>query len=120
MGDMVNQFDDIYLGLAPELGLLRLAQSGLGWKARKGEGLFTVRDSDLKRTSWLRVARNFQLRIQLRDGRIVKFDGFQRDVSCTHTHTQRPTRESQETDLGPRPSKLKTFFPLFLHRTMRS
>ncbi|KAI1313072.1 FACT complex subunit [Mortierella claussenii] len=79
MSEKVNQFDDIYLGLAPELGLLRLAQSGLGWKARKGDGLFTVRDADLKRTTWLRAARNFQLRIQLRDGRIVKFDGFQRD-----------------------------------------
>ncbi|KAF9170739.1 FACT complex subunit [Mortierella sp. AD011] len=79
MGEKVNQFDDIYLGLAPELGLLRLAQSGLGWKARKGDGLFTVRDADLKRTTWLRAARNFQLRIQLRDGRIVRFDGFQRD-----------------------------------------
>ncbi|KAF9910746.1 FACT complex subunit [Lobosporangium transversale] len=79
MNEKVNQFDDIYLGLAPELGLLRLAQSGLGWKARKGDGLFTVRDADLKRTTWLRAARNFQLRIQLRDGRIVKFDGFQRD-----------------------------------------
>ncbi|KAG0255749.1 FACT complex subunit [Linnemannia exigua] len=79
MGEKVNQFDDIYLDLAPELGLLRLAQSGLGWKARRGEGLFTVRDADLKRTTWLRAARNFQLRIQLRDGRIVKFDGFQRD-----------------------------------------
>ncbi|KAG0292965.1 FACT complex subunit [Dissophora globulifera] len=79
MSDIVNQFDDIYLGLAPELGLLRLAQSGLGWKARKGTGIFTVRDADLKRTTWLRAARNFQLRIQLRDGRIVKFDGFQRD-----------------------------------------
>src|SRR5690554_5019435 len=32
MSEKVNQFDDIYLGLAPELGLLRLAQSGLGWK----------------------------------------------------------------------------------------
>ncbi|KAG0255512.1 FACT complex subunit [Mortierella polycephala] len=79
MSEKVNQFDDIYLGLAPELGLLRLAQSGLGWKARKGDGLFTVRDADLKRTTWLRAARNFQLRIQLRDGRIVKFDGFQRE-----------------------------------------
>ncbi|KAG0206332.1 FACT complex subunit [Mortierella sp. GBA30] len=79
MSEKVNQFDDIYLGLAPELGLLRLAQSGLGWKARQGDGLFTVRDADLKRTTWLRAARNFQLRIQLRDGRIVKFDGFQRD-----------------------------------------
>lgn len=83
MGEKVNQFDDIYLDLAPELGLLRLAQSGLGWKARRGEGLFTVRDADLKRTTWLRAARNFQLRIQLRDGRIVKFDGFQRDVCHT-------------------------------------
>ena len=80
MSEKVNQFDDIYLGIAPEPGLLRLAQSGLGWKARQGDGLFTVRDADLKRTTWLRAARNFQLRIQLRDGRIVKFDGFQRDV----------------------------------------
>jgi len=80
MGEKVNQFDDIYLGLAPELGLLRLAQSGLGWKARKGEGIFTVRDADLKKTYWIRAARNFQLRLHLRDGKIVKFDGFQRDV----------------------------------------
>jgi len=80
MSDKVNQFDDIYLGNAPELGLLRLAQSGLGWKARTVDKLFTVRDADLRKMYWIRAARNFQLRLQLRDNTIVKFDGFQRDV----------------------------------------
>ncbi|KAF9427529.1 FACT complex subunit [Podila epigama] len=79
MSEKVNQFDDIYLGLGPELGMLRLAQSGLGWKDRKGDGIFTVRDADLKKTYWIRAARNYQLRLHLRDGKIVKFDGFQRD-----------------------------------------
>ncbi|GJJ73220.1 structure-specific recognition protein 1 [Entomortierella parvispora] len=79
MSDKVNQFDDIFLGNAPELGLLRLAQSGLGWKARTVDKLFTVRDADLRKMYWIRASRNFQLRLQLRDNTIVKFDGFQRD-----------------------------------------
>ncbi|KAG0223573.1 FACT complex subunit [Actinomortierella wolfii] len=77
--EKVSQFDEIYLGLSPDLGRLRLATNGLGWKALSGEGIFTVRDTDLKKATWLRAARGFQLRLTLRDGQIVKFDGFARD-----------------------------------------
>ncbi|KAF9585802.1 FACT complex subunit [Lunasporangiospora selenospora] len=79
MSEKVSQFDDIYLGLSPELGLLRLAQSGLGWKAHKGSPIRMVQETDLKKTYWIRAARNYQLKLHLRDGSIVKFDGFQRD-----------------------------------------
>ncbi|KAI9595568.1 structure-specific recognition protein-domain-containing protein [Syncephalis fuscata] len=60
-------------------GQFRLAASGLGWKSPTGQ-VFTIRREDLRKTQWLRAARGYQLRIQLKDGTIVKFDGFQEDA----------------------------------------
>ncbi|KAL1923504.1 uncharacterized protein VTP21DRAFT_8484 [Calcarisporiella thermophila] len=77
MGDRQYDFDDIYLGMQRDAGRLRLAPSGVGWKA--GEKMLTVPIADIKKIHWLRVARDFQLRITLRNGNVVKFDGFKKD-----------------------------------------
>ncbi|KAI8055438.1 hypothetical protein BDF22DRAFT_742028 [Syncephalis plumigaleata] len=62
-----------------DAGQFRLAASGLGWKSPTGQ-VFTIRREDLRKTQWLRASRGYQLRIQLKDNTIVKFDGFDEDA----------------------------------------
>ncbi|CAG8474080.1 6852_t:CDS:10 [Ambispora gerdemannii] len=73
------QFDNIYHDLASEPGVLKLAPIGLGWKTPIAETILTVPAEDFKRMQWIHVARNYQLRIQLKNGDALKFDGFLRD-----------------------------------------
>ncbi|EJD50613.1 FACT complex subunit POB3 [Auricularia subglabra TFB-10046 SS5] len=74
------QFDNIFHGLKPDLGKIRFAQSGLAWKALQGEHTATIAAGNIKWAQWLRVARNFQLRVGLKDNRRREtFDGFQRE-----------------------------------------
>ncbi|GAA5958801.1 hypothetical protein JCM21900_004768 [Sporobolomyces salmonicolor] len=73
------QFEHIYHGLGPAPGKLRIAQSGLGWKSSdENESVVTVPGSDIKWIQWIRVARNFQMRIGTHKARTT-FDGFLRD-----------------------------------------
>ncbi|KAF8965979.1 structure-specific recognition protein-domain-containing protein [Flammula alnicola] len=76
---MATQFDRIYHGMSPELGKLRVAPSGMAWKGVDSEQVTPVPSNEIKWAQWLRVARQFQLRIGLRDHRKVKFDGFTRE-----------------------------------------
>ncbi|GAA6004523.1 uncharacterized protein JCM10292_005655 [Rhodotorula paludigena] len=70
------QFESIYHGLAPTSGKLRIAPSGLGWKSSdETEAVVTVPGSDIKRIEWIRVARNYQMRIATAKKRTT-FDGF--------------------------------------------
>jgi structure-specific recognition protein 1 len=67
---------------------VRIAASGMAWKATESEKVITVSASTIKWAQWLRVARNYQLRIGTvveskngsKDQRKEKFDGFQREV----------------------------------------
>ena len=60
----------------------------MAWKAAESEKVITVAASTIKWAQWLRVARNYQLRIGTlvenkngsKDQRKEKFDGFQREV----------------------------------------
>lgn len=69
---------------------VRIAASGMAWKATESEKIITVSASSIKWAQWLRVARNYQLRIGTlvenkngsKDQRKEKFDGFQREVGC--------------------------------------
>ncbi|SCZ89982.1 BZ3500_MvSof-1268-A1-R1_Chr1-3g01704 [Microbotryum saponariae] len=73
------QFESIFHGLGPTPGKLRIAPSGLGWKSSdEKESVITVPSSDIKWIQWIRVARNFQLRIGTPKNRIT-FDGFLKD-----------------------------------------
>ncbi|GAA5841007.1 hypothetical protein JCM5353_004872 [Sporobolomyces roseus] len=73
------QFEQIYHGLGPAAGKLRIAQSGLGWKSSDdNESVVTVPGSDIKWIQWIRVARNHQMRIGTQKTRTT-FDGFLKD-----------------------------------------
>ncbi|GAA5863656.1 hypothetical protein JCM8547_003683 [Rhodosporidiobolus lusitaniae] len=73
------QFESIYHGLGPAAGKLRIAPSGLGWKSSdENEAVVTVPGSDIKFISWIRVARNYQMRIGTHKSRTT-FDGFVRE-----------------------------------------
>ncbi|GAA5985603.1 hypothetical protein JCM10908_007037 [Rhodotorula pacifica] len=73
------QFENIYHGLAPNSGKLRIAPSGLGWKSSdENEAVVTVPGSDIKWIQWHRVARNYQMRIGTNKKRQT-FDGFLKD-----------------------------------------
>lgn len=56
----------------------------MAWKGADTEGVTAMASTDIKWAQWLRVARNFQLRVGLRDqkkeNRKEKFDGFLREV----------------------------------------
>ncbi|KAG6813589.1 hypothetical protein H0H92_009633 [Tricholoma furcatifolium] len=80
---MTTQFDRIYHGLSPEVGKLRVASSGMAWKGAESEGVVAIPANHVDWAQWIRVARNFQLRIGMKDDkrehRIEKFDGFLRE-----------------------------------------
>lgn len=59
----------------------RIAVAGLAWKAEEGEQIVAIQASDIKWGQWIRVARNYQLRIGLKDRSRETFDGFVREVS---------------------------------------
>ncbi|KAF8551700.1 SSrecog-domain-containing protein [Imleria badia] len=74
-----TQFDRIYSGLSPEVGKLRLASSGMAWKGEENETVKAIPAEEIKWAQWFRVARNFQLRVGLKDRRRETFDGFVRE-----------------------------------------
>ena len=61
----------------------RMAASGMAWMNSETREVVTVPASDIKWAAWMRVARNYRLRIGMKDAtnRRQDFDGFQRDVS---------------------------------------
>lgn len=73
---------------------VRVAASGMAWKATESEKVITVAAGTIKWAQWLRVARNYQLRIGTlvenkngsKDQRKEKFDGFQREVGVEIFH----------------------------------
>ncbi|RDB17790.1 FACT complex subunit POB3 [Hypsizygus marmoreus] len=80
---MTTQFDRIFHGLSSEVGKFRVAASGMAWKGAESDGVVLMAANHIDWVQWLRVARNFQLRIGLKDEkreyRIEKFDGFMRE-----------------------------------------
>ena len=99
------QFDHIYHELQSEVGSesltcfpvgpnahrqteFRVATSGMAWKGQDSEGVIAMPSADIKWAQWIRVARNFQLRVGMRDHRREKFDGFMREVrSNSYRHS---------------------------------
>ncbi len=61
-------------------GRLKLAEAGIGWKNAQTGQIITISATDIQKMAWLRVAKEFQLRITKNDGSIVRFDGFPREV----------------------------------------
>lgn len=52
----------------------------MAWKGTDTDA-FPISSSDIRWAQWLRVARNFQLRVGLKDRRKENFDGFMREVN---------------------------------------
>ncbi|CAL1712464.1 unnamed protein product [Somion occarium] len=76
---MSNQFDYIYHGLSPEVGKVRIATSGIAWKGEDSDAIVGLPAADIKWAQWVRVARNYQLRIGTKDRKRENFDGFSRE-----------------------------------------
>lgn len=74
-----TQFDKIYYGLSSEVGKFRVAASGMAWKGEENDTVTAIPSAEVKWAQWYRVARNFQLRIGLKDRRRETFDGFLRE-----------------------------------------
>ncbi|KAI8809872.1 hypothetical protein BJ742DRAFT_802718 [Cladochytrium replicatum] len=89
MGDSANSkaYDNIWLvDPVPKMpGKFRLIDMGMGWQERKDpskEGTPTrvkIEATELKSISWMRVARDYGIRIVKKDGTILRFDGFPLD-----------------------------------------
>jgi structure-specific recognition protein 1 len=52
----------------------------MGWKGEDSAATKSVPSTDMKWVQWLRVARNYQMRVALKDGSRVNFDGFSKEV----------------------------------------
>ncbi|KAK8844846.1 FACT complex subunit POB3 [Kwoniella newhampshirensis] len=76
-------FENIFHGDSAQLGKLRFNAAGFGWKAYESEdnNPTTYNGHDVRRATWFRVARNFQLRLAMRQAEKprITFDGFKRD-----------------------------------------
>lgn len=62
----------------------------MAWKGDDSQKTWSVAVGDIKWAQWLRVARNFQLRVGLKDRRKETLDGFLREVSFlvqSYVHT---------------------------------
>ncbi|KAL5524359.1 POB3 [Sanghuangporus sanghuang] len=77
---MTTQFDNIYHELEPQVGKFRMAASGMAWMNSETKAVVSVPAGEIKWAQWMRVARNFRLRIGLKEkGKRENFDGFMRD-----------------------------------------
>ena len=81
VSEFCKSLDAIFDGVYSEL---RVGPQGVAWKPLEGEGdmkSIMVQANDIKWAEWLRVARNFQLRVGLKEkGKRVTFDGFVKEV----------------------------------------
>ncbi|KAK0201953.1 structure-specific recognition protein-domain-containing protein [Desarmillaria ectypa] len=76
---MTTQFDRIFHGTSQEIGKFRVAATGMAWKGVESEGVTAMQAPEIKWAQWLRVARNFQLRVGLAGHKKETFDGFMRE-----------------------------------------
>ena len=70
----------------------RIAQSGMGWKGEESAATKSIPSADVKWVQWLRVARNYRIRVAMKDGTRATFDGFSRDVSFLVPLSSSPLR----------------------------
>ena len=52
----------------------------MAWKGSEADSVIAMTAADIKWAQWLRVARNFQLRVGLANHKRETFDGFEREV----------------------------------------
>lgn len=79
---MVNtDFDKIYLNQSRLNGRMRIADSGLGWKAVSGgdgtnNAPFLLPSEEILAAQWSRGSRGYELRVQTKNLGVVMLDGF--------------------------------------------
>jgi hypothetical protein len=81
---------------------LRVATSGMAWKGEENEAVTAIPADDIKWAQWIRVARDFQLRVGLKDRRRETFDGFMREVRKTWWRYLQGRNRTNGTTPGPR------------------
>ncbi|KAI8622010.1 structure-specific recognition protein-domain-containing protein [Chytriomyces sp. MP71] len=82
MGDLRSTYENIFIGglNGPQvIGKFKLAEAGIGFQEAVSRKVTTMRGPDIRRATWLRCAKEFELRIELANGNVHKFDGFSRD-----------------------------------------
>ncbi|KAJ3552977.1 hypothetical protein NM688_g3870 [Phlebia brevispora] len=82
---MTTQFDGIYHGTSSEVGKLRIAASGMAWRGEEAGEVTAIPSANIKWAQWIRVARNYQLRVGHKDqkeqnGKDTKPKDLKRDV----------------------------------------
>ena len=63
-----------------EISEFRIAPSGMAWKGSDSEGVTAIPSTDIKWSQWMRVARQYQLRVGLKDRKKEEFEGFTKEV----------------------------------------
>lgn len=86
----------------------------MGWKGVETEGRTLLSSENIKWAQWLRVARNFQLRVGMKDRKKYTFDGFLREVSRLHGPIRRQWSELALKDHDKLASLLKQHFGITL------
>ncbi|KAJ3161063.1 FACT complex subunit [Geranomyces michiganensis] len=80
---MSRSFENVFLGgsnSSKVTGLLKVAEAGLGWKNSLNGNIVKLAPVDIQKVSWQRCARDYQLRVQKKDGTVIKFDGLQKEA----------------------------------------
>lgn len=86
----VSAWLHIYHHIAQCTPEFRVAPSGMAWKGADSDGVVAMPSAEIKWAQWIRVARNFQLRVGMRDHRKEKFDGFIREVAQLQSFVAKP------------------------------
>ncbi|KAK6904618.1 FACT complex subunit POB3 [Kwoniella mangroviensis CBS 10435] len=100
-------FENIFHGDSPDIGKLRFNAAGFGWKTYASEEApTTFSGHDVRHATWLRVARNFQLRLAMRQAEKprITFDGFKRE---DHDKVKRTLDEFFNIKMETRDTSLK-------------
>lgn len=91
-----TDFEKIYLNQSRLTGRMRVADSGLGWKAAQSSGdgaanaPFLLPSEEILNAHWSRGSRGYELRVQTRNQGVVLLDGFdQEDFSKMKQELQR-------------------------------
>jgi structure-specific recognition protein 1 len=77
-------FNSIHEGLRTDSGRFRIAHNGIGFRVPGGGEPIILTPDELRKFTWIRGARGYQLRILHNDNQVHKFDGFRSEV-CYRT-----------------------------------
>ena len=77
----MESFQNIHLDISKQVGRLRIADYGMGWKPVSGESGLSLDPSNFGPCQWSRSARGYEMRVMSRSQGVIQLDGFQQDVS---------------------------------------